>query len=104
VAWITSIEGEPLKDILKEFTAQEIAEALDAPQAAIDHALSHLPDKKRQLTTEYLRKGISSRQTESFDALFMSILAHLRIVALGAGSESSESGDSGEGGENVTAA
>jgi hypothetical protein len=86
LAWITSIEGDPLKNLLKDFSAQDLAEALAAPQAAIDHALAHLPEKKRALTIGYMRSSAADRQSESYDALFKSIVDHLR----GAGAEGQE--------------
>jgi hypothetical protein len=80
LAWIMSVAADPLKEILKGFTALDLAEALDAPKAAIDYVLAQLPDKKRQLTTEYLQKGVANRQSESFDALYNAMLDHLRQV------------------------
>ena len=78
LAWIVSIEGEPLTELLKGFTAQELAEALDAPKSAIEHTLKHLPDKKRQLTMDYMKQGIASKQSDAFNDLFTAVLQAMR--------------------------
>lgn len=92
-----------MTELLKEFTAQELAEALDGPRDAIDHILNHLPDRKRQLTIEYLRQGIADRRSESFSLLFDGIIAIFRKRAQ-TGSGTAQETDSEAGGSNVNAA
>lgn len=103
IAWASGLNGDPLSELLKDFTAQELAEALDGPRAAIDHILNHLPERKRQLTIEYLRQGIADRGSESFSLLFDGIIAIFRgQTQTTSGNDQDQVSDAG--GSNVSAA
>lgn len=79
LVWAESLSKKNLVEMLKPFSARELAEALDAPESTCTVILEALPEQKRNLTLNYLSRSPASRQSFSYTDLYLGLCETLKL-------------------------
>lgn len=78
LAWILEMHQDEQEKLLKQLSAQNLAEAWVGPQDVLDKLESVLPEKKLKMLKSYQKRVSSSRYSESFSYLFEASLDYLK--------------------------
>lgn len=78
LAWLSDLKKESLQDILKKFTAAELATAWIGPPSILTRISECLPEKKMELITSYTGKIKPSRNSPVFKTLHQTSIENLR--------------------------
>lgn len=77
LGWISKLAKEQIEEILKGYSAKDLAACLACPDSAKELILKHIPEKKRELVTSYQKNTLASKNHPAYKALLNTVMSEL---------------------------